>query len=239
VKYCDLTLPTPAENLACDEALLDMAESGAAGDLLRVWDGGHYFVVVGYGKKANVEVDLPFCRLNTIPILRRCTGGGTVLQGPGCLNYTLVLRMAGSENLGSITATNNFILKRHQTALATLLKAPIEMRGHTDHAIGGLKFSGNAQRRKKDFLIFHGTFMLHLDISLIEKALPVPAKQPDYRLNRSHSDFLVNLKAPASRIKAALAKCWGATERLERIPFDRITTLVRDKYSRDDWNFRF
>src|SRR5437667_7238084 len=198
MKYCDLTLPSPAENLACDEALLDLAEEGFTDDVLRVWEPVQYFVVLGYGNKAAAELNLPFCQRNTIPVLRRCTGGGTVLQGPGCLNYSLILRIADSGPLRSIPSTNDFILKRHQSALAALLRAPVEIRGHTDLAIAGLKFSGNAQRRKKRFLIFHASFRLHLDISMVEKALTVPAKQPDYRLDRSHSDFVLHLK-PAPR----------------------------------------
>src|SRR6266566_3649960 len=150
MKYCDLTLAPPAENLACDEALLQLAEEdGKMGEVLRVWEPMQYFVVVGYANRVGTEVNLPFCQRHTIPVLRRCTGGGTVLQGPGCLNYSLILPIAGSGPLRSIPATNDFILKRHQSALAALLRAPVEIRGHTDLAIGGLKFSGNAQRRKK------------------------------------------------------------------------------------------
>jgi len=240
MKYCDLTLSTPAENLACDEALLQLAEEdGAAGEILRVWEPMQYFVVVGYANRVATEVNLPFCQDNGVPVLRRCTGGGTVLQGPGCLNYLLVLRISETGPLKSIPATNGFILKRHQAALSELLQAPIEMQGHTDLAIGGLKVSGNSQRRKRKFLLFHGTFLLHLDISLVEKALRMPSKEPEYRLNRTHSDFLVNIKVPSSRIKQALVKCWGATEPLARIPIEQISALARDKYARDEWNLRF
>jgi len=240
MRYCDLTLSTPAENLACDEALLQLAEEdGTAGGILRVWEPMQYFVVVGYANRVTAEVNLPFCQANTIPVLRRCTGGGTVLQGPGCLNYSLVLRISDSGPLESIAATNDFILKRHQAALSELLQAPVELQGHTDLAIGGLKVSGNSQRRKRYFLLFHGTFLLHLDISLVEKALPMPSKEPGYRLNRSHFDFLLNIKVPASRVKQALVKCWGANELLSGIPLEGISVLARDKYAREDWNLRF
>jgi len=240
MKYCDLTLATPAENLACDEALLQLAEEdGAAGEVLRVWEPMQYFVVVGYANRVATEVNLPFCQTNAIPVLRRCTGGGTVLQGPGCLNYSLVLRIAESSPLQSIPATNAFILKRHQAALSELLQAPVQMQGHTDLAIGGLKVSGNSQRRKRQFLLFHGTFLLHLDISLVEKALRMPSKEPEYRLNRSHTDFLENIRLPSSRVKQALVKYWGVTELLTRIPIEQISDLAREKYGREDWNLKF
>ncbi|SPE56703.1 Biotin/lipoate A/B protein ligase [Verrucomicrobia bacterium] len=239
MKFCDLTLATPAENLACDEALLDQAEDGLGEEVLRIWEPAQCFVVVGYSNQAATEVNLPFCERNGLPVLRRCTGGGTVLQGPGCLNYSLILRVAVSGPLGSISATNHFILDRHRTAIAPLIGAPVERRGQTDLAIGGLKFSGNAQRRKRRFLLFHGSFLLHADIALIATALPLPSKQPDYRANRSHADFLVNLKIAPSLLSAALAKTWNATEPLTGLPTERIKLLTRDKYSQPGWSLRF
>src|SRR5436190_898154 len=161
--YFDLTLPTPEENLACDEALLDLCEDGHGGEALRFWEPAQYFVVLGYSNKAATEVNLPFCQTNNIPVLRRCTGGGAVLQGPGVLNYSLILRGDHSGPHHSITATNEFIIKRHQTAMAELLRKPVEAQGLTDLAIAGVKFCGNSQRRKKKFLLFHGSFLLHLD----------------------------------------------------------------------------
>ena len=59
MKVLDLTLPTPAENLACDEALLDAAESGAGGEALRFWESPVHFVVVGYANKVATEVNVP------------------------------------------------------------------------------------------------------------------------------------------------------------------------------------
>jgi lipoate---protein ligase len=239
MKYCDLTLPSPEENLACDEALLDVCEAGLADELLRVWEPEDFFVVVGYGNKVETEVNRDFCQQNGIPILRRCTGGGTVLQGPGCLNYSLILRVDNSRPLGGIGATNEFILARHQAVLASLVVAPVEHQGQTDLAIGGLKFSGNAQRRKKRCLLFHGSFLLHLDIGLVEKTLRMPSRQPAYRVHRSHSEFLVNLKMPARLLKAALLECWNATAPLGDIPFREISRLASEKYALDEWNFRF
>jgi lipoate-protein ligase A len=240
VKYCDLTLPAAEDNLACDEALLDMCESGASDEVLRFWEPNQYFVVLGYANRAGTEVNLEFCRNQTIPVLRRCTGGGTVLQGPGCLNYSLILRCDDCHHsLRSITGTNEYILQRHEETLSALLRAPVERKGHTDLAIGGLKFSGNAQRRRQKFLLFHGSFLLDLDIELLGKVLPFPSRQPEYRSGRSHADFLMNLKAPGHLLKQALSKAWGATEILPELPFEPIGRLVEQRYGRDEWNFKF
>jgi lipoate---protein ligase len=162
-----------------------------------------------------------------------------VLQGPGCLNYSLILRIEGSPVLHSIPATNEFILKCHIQALADALQTPVTLQGQTDLTIGGLKFSGNAQRRKKHFLIFHGTFLLNFDLSLIEKALPLPSRRPSYRANRSHADFLTNLCTSPDVIKAALLKIWDAYEPFQENPINRIARLAREKYALEGWNLKF
>lgn len=239
MKYIDLTLPSPEENLACDEALLDLCEEGWDCEILRFWEPAGYFVVVGYANKTAAEVNLAFCRENSIPVLRRCSGGGTVLQGPGCLNYSLILEITESGPLRSIAEANAFILNRQRAAVETLLDVPVEILGHTDLAIGSLKFSGNAQRRKRKFLLFHGAFLLQFDIPLIENALRMPSKQPDYRRNRPHAKFLANLNLPSSVLKSALQKAWNAKTPLPNIPGEKISELTRQKYATEEWNLKF
>src|ERR1051326_2411706 len=110
----DLTLPTPEENLACDEALLEGCNAGAGLETLRFWEPQGYFVVVGYSNRVGQEVKVKACAQQAVPILRRCSGGGTVLQGPGCLNYSLILPTAAAPALASISGTNDYILQTHQ-----------------------------------------------------------------------------------------------------------------------------
>jgi lipoate-protein ligase A len=234
--YCDIS-SSPAENLACDEALLELCEGGAQAEVLRVWEPIQHFVVLGYANQAKSEVHLDYCKAHGIPVLRRCTGGGTVLQGSGVLNYSLVLR--ADAPLQSITAANEYIMRKQQTALRSVRNAPIEVCGHTDLAVAGLKFSGNAQRRGKRALLFHGSLLLNLDLALVGKTLRLPSRQPEYRLNRSHSEFLMNLRVPAETVMAALRKAWEAEEPLLKLPSERIATLVNEKYGRDEWNYKF
>jgi lipoate-protein ligase A len=239
VNACDLSLSSPAENLAADEALLDFCEAGRAGEVLRFWQPTEYFVVAGYANKLASEVNLAFCREHRIPIYRRCTGGGTVLQGPGVLNYSLVLRITETTTGLGIPATNDFVLTRHQRALAGLLQKPVQRAGHTDLAIDGLKFSGNSQRRRKNCLLFHGSFLLEFDLGLVEKSLPFPSHQPPYRAGRSHADFLMNLRVDPSRVKSELARVWNAVDLVNDPPLAEIAALADQKYCSDAWNKKF
>jgi lipoate-protein ligase A len=101
MKYLDLTLPTPAENLALDEALLELAER-EGDETLRVWESPWPFVVLGLSNHLSREANVDACRELKVEILRRCSGGGTVVQGPGCLSYALALRIDEAGPLATI-----------------------------------------------------------------------------------------------------------------------------------------
>ncbi|MBI2095755.1 MAG: lipoate--protein ligase family protein [Candidatus Omnitrophica bacterium] len=239
MKILDRTCKSPEENLACDEALLELCESGGEREILRFWEPATHFVVLGYSNRIDSEARVGFCRRHGIPILRRPSGGGTVLQGPGCLNYSLVLPIHHADFGPTIRDTNAFVLGRHRAAIGQALGLAVEVRGHTDLTVGGLKFSGNSQRRKRRCLLFHGTFLLRFDIPLIAKTLAIPREQPAYRRNRPHKDFLMNLEAPAPKIKNALAAVWKADEVLKKIPEEEMRRLARDVYSNADWTHKF
>lgn len=244
----DLTLDSPAANLALDEALLDSCEEGGP-DVLRFWESPKYFVVVGYANKVATEVNVDECCKRNIPIVRRCSGGGTVIQGPGCLSYSLVLNFEKSAaevtlpaqpdcaSLQTIPGTNCYVMRRNAQALGAELGRDVEVRGITDLAIGDRKFSGNAQRRKRRALLFHGTFLLNFDLRLLGLVLAKPTKEPEYRLGRKHGDFLTNLNVDSARIKETLRKAWNARDQNIRVP--DVAQLVDEKYSRDAWNRKF
>lgn len=241
MKLLDLTLATPAENLACDEALLNWSETGDGGEILRFWEPREYFIVVGYANKVEREINAAACQARGIPIFRRCSGGGTVLQGPGCLNYALVLNMAERPPLANISSVNKFIMERNAKALQSALggsQPAVSVRGHTDLALGERKFSGNSQRRLKRALLFHGTFLLQLDLTLMTELLRMPSQQPDYRHNRGHIEFLGNLNVPATRLKDALREIWTAMKEMPDFPARETSRLAATKYSTREWNLK-
>ncbi|HEY5233091.1 MAG TPA: lipoate--protein ligase family protein [Verrucomicrobiae bacterium] len=240
MKHFDLTLSSPAENLACDEALLDWREEIGGEEVLRFWESPETFVVVGYANKVATEVNVTACEEMKISIFRRCSGGGTVLQGAGCLNYALILRIREKSPLAGISSANQFIMERNRAAIETLLPGfKISTSGHTDLATDGLKFSGNSQRRRKNFLLFHGTFLLDFDLNLVGECLRMPSKQPNYRSDRSHGEFLTNLNLRTDKVKAALKKSWNAIHELKDFPKSEIQNLVAKKYTTDGWNLKF
>lgn len=233
----DYTYPTAAENLACEEQLLEHCEQDNAPGILRFWEPRDCFVVLGYSNRIATEVNEAACRQDGIPVYRRCSGGGTVLQLPGCLNYALVLP-APSD---SVTETNRWIMTRQRDILAEALRRAnlpgrVTVEGFTDLALDGRKFSGNSQRRKRRYILFHGTFLLTADLALISRYLPMPTRQPAYRQNRTHADFLCTVPLPVSTVKQQLATAWQATDAMA--PPVLNPALVAH-YESADWIRRF
>ncbi len=154
----DLSLPEPAHNLACDEILLDEVNEKRREPVLRFWESRTHLVVLGYGNSIKRECDTVSCQRLDIPILCRISGGGAVLLGPGCLNYSIVMRIAPGRADQSVNATNCRIMAMHREAIGRALAQAIEVQGYTDLTWGGFKFSGNAQRRRRNTMLFHGLF---------------------------------------------------------------------------------
>lgn len=234
MKILDLTLETPEKNLCCDEALLDESEASDGDPVLRFWMSPEPFIVLGYSNAWKDEVK----SRDGLPVHRRCSGGGTVVQGPGCLNYSLILPIEPGTPSDGIRSTNEFVMEKNRQALTQALGKEVLVRGLTDLALGDRKFSGNSQRRRRTRLLFHGTFLLDFDLALIEKHLKMPPKQPCYRENRPHSSFVSNIGLPEARVKDALKKIWGAEEKSPGIPHARLGKLA-EQYAREDWRFKF
>lgn len=236
IQYLEWSPRDPATNLAVDEALLLACESGGP-EVLRCWEPQVPFVVLGRGNHLSREADLDQCRRHGVPILRRISGGGAVVQMPGLLNYALVLR-ADRPGLETISRTNRAVLERIASALAPLLGCPVCIRGHTDLCLGHRKFAGNAQRRLRLAVLFHGSILLNADLTWMSKLLPHPSREPAYRQGRPHHDFLLNLQIPAEAVRRALRTAWKATIPANPPPQPLLQSLIRQRYGCETWNNR-
>ena len=203
----NLSFPDPQANLNYDEELLRRAEKGEGGEVLRYWESPVHFVVLGRAGVAEDDVELAATQHDNILILRRASGGGTVLQGPGCLNFTLVISMKRYPELANIRRSYAFILNRFMSAV-NKLGIDAEFRPVSDLVVKDTdkKFSGNAQRRGRSFILHHGTILYDFDLSLISRYLKVPKKTPDYRANRPHADFVTNIPANPQQIREVIHK---------------------------------
>ena len=229
----------PAAQLACDEAVLNWCEQTGEAEVLRFWEPATPFVVLGIGNHAGREADLAECAALGVPVFRRCSGGGAVLQAPGCFNFSLVLRIPAGENPLNAQALHRRVLDAHRDAIRTLLRADVQTQGVSDLTLGALKFSGNAQKRRLRSALYHGTFLFEINFDLMEKVLRFPSRRPEYRRDRGHRNFLTTLPAAVRpSLVAALGGAWNVSGPLEGFPFDAVQELVAGKYSQPSWNLK-
>ena len=235
MQYLDATLPTVAENLALDEALLQQAENGSAGGVLRLWESPELAVVVGRSSRVADEVHETECQQAGVPILRRTSGGAAVLVGPGCLMVSLVLGYEQNPRLRMIDQAHCFVLQRHAEALGRLVEG-VCIGGTSDLALAGKKFSGNSLRCCRDYFLYHGTVLYDFDLDKIARLLKSPPRQPAYRADRDHAAFVTNLPATADEVRRALCAAWNAGRPVDDWPRSEVQHLVAEKYSRSAWN---
>ena len=229
----DRTLATLDGNLALDEALLLAAEAGESGESLRFWEWPAPAVVLGAGGSVAIDVNEEACRADGVPIHRRASGGGTVLLGPGCLLFSLVLSYERTKDLGDVTASYRWILGRLCEALRPLV---VEAVGISDLAVGGLKVSGNAQQRKARHVLHHGTLLFAFDLPLVGRYLNAPEREPGYRAGRPHEAFVTNLPATRAELMESVAGAFAAVPgAVDEGVMRRVPALIEEKYGRDEW----
>jgi lipoate-protein ligase A len=234
----DYSDPLPARNLALDEALLNSSENGQLENSLRFWESPVPFVVLGVNQRVEKEVQKSACARKEIPILRRCSAGGCVVQGPGCLNYSLILSIDTDPKLSSIGGSYTYILGKISQ---TFLDLGVEPDGISDLTVDDRKISGSAQRRRRQYILHHGTMLYDFDLDLIPACLREPEERPDYRGDRTHESFVRNLPMSNSEIKALFLNAFPCSSPSNAIPlhiFDEADTLIEEKYNRKEWNFR-
>ena len=145
--------PRVEDNLALDSACFQSLENGAGADALHIWESPVPVVVLGRSNSVT-EVASEACAADGVAILRRDSGGGAVLLGPGCLCYSVLLSLDRHPTLRDVRLSYKLILGVLIDALAV---PGLTIRGISDLAIGERKVSGNSQRRSSRALLHHGT----------------------------------------------------------------------------------
>ncbi|EIE01972.1 biotin/lipoate A/B protein ligase family protein [Leptospira licerasiae serovar Varillal str. VAR 010] len=209
------SIRTPYYNLALEEALAVQLVSGGYSGGVRFWEGPRS-IIMGLSEKPelsagkeNIERFLTTFRKRQRPkkpsttdpvyLARRASGGGTVVHEPGWnLNFSLFVSLETKPELYPVSNSYNIFLGLISSALN---KQGLKTRckGKSDLALElspdiWKKISGNAQFRKKNCIVQHGTLILDPRlIPLVSDLLPHPPEEPEYRKGRSHNEFVTSL----------------------------------------------
>jgi lipoate---protein ligase len=197
---------SPREHLAREWAQFQAVESGESNGVSMYWEADRSVVVVGRNSSASDHVIPEACEAEGVEVLRRFSGGGAVVLGPGCLNYAVALSLDSNPQLIDVAASFRCLLGRMVTALGV---RGLSIDGHADIALDGRKVSGNAQRRGRRAVLHHGTLLYDFDPRLASWYLKEPVRQPPYRGARSHAEFMGNIPLDSKMLRARLEIAWA------------------------------
>ncbi len=237
MRVFDISFKSPARNLALDEMLLDEVETGKSAETLRFWESKSRFAVLGVSQVLRQHVFVDACRQDDVGIFRRASAGGCVLQGPGTLNYSLVLLHEKHPDARTVRGAYCYIFEKIIAALDARGVA-VKHKGISDLAINGKKVSGNAQKRRRNAFLHHGTLMYDFDGELMERYLKEPSDRPGYRGERTHKGFVDNIPLSKQELKNAIRKAFNGEPPKDRLP-ERLLRATRElettKYKASNW----
>ena len=151
-------------------------------------------VVCGRSQKPEQEVYLDRCKSDKVPVVKRFGGGGTVLLGQGTLVVSLGTWVKDYyENPFYFDGINQQIIKTLESQYPDT-SGKLSQNGISDIVWGQKKVAGTSLYRSRNYLLFQGSILIDANIEEISKYLKHPSKEPEYRGERHHKDFLMNLK---------------------------------------------
>jgi len=157
-------------------------------------------IVHGPSFRADRELFIDRCKADDVTITERRGGGGTVVLSPGVLVITITGGKK-SEREGALEIFGRV----HDAVIAALKKigvCGVVRAGISDLAVGGKKVLGSSLYigSKPPLFYYQSSLMVSNDLSLLDRYLRHPPREPDYRSGRGHSDFCTTLKELGLRV---------------------------------------
>jgi lipoate---protein ligase len=147
-------------------------------------------VVLGRSGVPERDLNLDAVVADGVPIYRRVGGGCPVVLDRGNLVVSLCLPGIG---FGRIPEYNKKLANWLLAALEAAGLPDLVRAGHTDLVAGSRKVSGSCTYRSRGLLYFSATLLISADLSLLDRYLAHPPREPKYRRGRPHGKFVANL----------------------------------------------
>ena len=173
---------------------------------LRVFEPSDVRIVIGRHQDPEREVVVAAAQADGVPIHRRVCGGGTVVLAPGMVVVAIRQPPARELDANCIFARINGALV---PAVAQVTGIEPACRGHGDLAMPAdgseRKILGASLRQTSRATTYLGVFLVADAVGLMERYLPMPSRQPDYRGDRGHAAFCTHLAAHGASVPALIA----------------------------------
>ena len=247
-----------AMNMAVDEAILISQKEQPNPTLrptLRFYDWTNTAFSFGYFQDIHTEVDVQACRSENIELVKRMTGGGTVVHGWD-LTYTLVLPRHKTETSVSemykrignslvnafkrlaIPAACYAATQQPESAQNICLTNPAEH----DVMCNDKKIAGVSVRRNRYGILFQGYISLDTPPTPILKRVSKTPEVQEMLLDNATAINTEGRCISRSTLITAICETFdvGVTFNAEELSIAEKTqaeTLVNTKYATPSWNF--
>ena len=244
-----------AMNMAIDEAIL-LAQKVQPNPTLRFYEWSSPAFSFGYFQDIASEVDVEACRADGIELVKRMTGGGTVVHGWE-LTYTLVLPrdVAEMDISEAYQRIGHSLVKAFQKlgvpaqCYATCSDSPetapnICLTNPAEHDVmsDDKKLAGVSVRRNRGGIMFQGYISLGMPpSSILDRVSKDPEVQQSVReqstaINRDGRSITRDalIRAVYETFEVGIAFDSGELSPLEQA---QAETLIETKYATTVWNF--
>ncbi|MCU0292733.1 MAG: hypothetical protein MUF10_12220 [Thermoanaerobaculaceae bacterium] len=181
------------------QALAGLDLFASAVPALRVLPARECVVVVSRSRQPEREVHLDRCAADGVPVVIRPSGGGAVVLAPGALTASIVASQSGG------TALPEREFRRFCGKVVRALEAcgvpDVVMRGVSDLCLGDRKIAGTSLRLWRGLVLFQVSLLIDMDLHLLERYLPMPSRQPEYRQGRTHRAFVTSLREAGCQVR--------------------------------------
>ena len=193
------------------------------------------YVCIGYHQDLAREVDVEFCRDNSIPIFRREVGGGGVYLDNDQLFYQLVIH---KDSPLAPQDKASFYRKFLQPPIDTYREIGIaaEYKPVNDIVTNNRKISGNGAGEIGDFLVLVGNLILDFNYDMMSRVLRVPDEKFRDKVYKSMRENLSTIKRelgsipPRESLTASLASNFEKV--LGPLPRAGLDDELREEVSR-------
>ncbi|GAB2269997.1 hypothetical protein Dimus_004912 [Dionaea muscipula] len=153
-------------------------------------------IVMGVSGKTSELLEVNLVLQDEIPVIRRFSGGGTVIVDHGTVFVTFI---CNKDAVSGLQPYPQPIMVWSGLLYDEVFKRVGSFRlRENDYVFGDRKFGGNAQSITKNRWIHHTSFLWDYEVSNMSY-LKVPARAPKYRSARDHLEFICRMKEYMSR----------------------------------------
>lgn len=148
-------------------------------------------IVMGVSGKPSELLEVGSVLQDQVPVIRRFTGGGTVIVDNGTIFVTFI---CNKDAVPGVQPYPRSVMSWSGLLYNEVFQgtADFQLR-ENDYVFGDCKFGGNAQSITKNRWIHHTSFLWDYEVRNMAY-LKQPARAPKYRLARDHTEFICRMK---------------------------------------------